>query len=393
MSQTSQSISNNREVISDPPRPGADSTKRSGIELRGVSKRYGALTVVDDVSLTIEPGEFMTLLGPSGSGKTTTLNMIAGFTDITDGELFIHGKSITNVPAHKRELGVVFQNYALFPHMTVTENIEYPLKRRRISKLTRQKMVRDALEMVRMEDFADRYPAELSGGQQQRIALARGLVYSPNVLLMDEPLGALDKKLREWLQGEIKRIHREVGTTFVFVTHDQEEALSMSDRIAVFNNGKIEQVGTAVELYESPATLFVGQFLGESTIIKGSVKQDQRGVSLVDGTGHHSRAIGLTDSKQAIILVRPENLQLHHETRDAARPSEYNAIPVTVRSATYLGSGWRYEVDLPDGTTGIVRTPHDAPRFGQGDSATMTWRITSGVLLPDHVERRNPLKA
>ncbi|WP_332603521.1 ABC transporter ATP-binding protein [Arthrobacter sp. S2(2024)] len=390
MIHVSQGTASKIGIENDRTPLGTDAPKGSGIRLRGVSKRYGATTVVDNINLTIEPGEFMTLLGPSGSGKTTTLNMIAGFTEITEGELLIHGRPITNVPAHKRELGVVFQNYALFPHMTVRDNIEYPLKRRRIDKPRRQSMVRKALEMVRMEDFSDRFPSELSGGQQQRIALARALVFGPNVLLMDEPLGALDKKLREWLQGEIKRIHREVGTTFVFVTHDQEEALSMSDRIAVFNNGKIEQVGTAVELYESPATLFVGQFLGESTILEGTVQTDHHGNSVIEFAGHKLIAHGETSSERATILIRPENLQLLPASDSRESPSGHNAIPATVSTATYLGSGWRYEVSLPGGITGVVRTAHDTHRFAPGQGAIMAWRITAGVLLPVHDQNNNP---
>ncbi|HRO94951.1 ATP-binding cassette domain-containing protein, partial [Citricoccus sp.] len=216
----------------------------AGISLKGVTKRYGDKAVVDDIDLVIEPGEFMTLLGPSGSGKTTTLNMIAGFADVTEGLLHIYGKPVAKLPAHKRDIGMVFQNYALFPHMTVEENVAYPLQRRKMPKAEQKKRIAESLQMVRLAEYGGRYPAELSGGQQQRAALARALVYNPRVLLMDEPLGALDKKLREWLQLEIKRIHQEVGSTFVYVTHDQEEALSLSDRIAVFNNGKIEQVGT-----------------------------------------------------------------------------------------------------------------------------------------------------
>jgi putative spermidine/putrescine transport system ATP-binding protein len=390
MIHVSQGTASKIGIENDRTPLGTDAPKGSGIRLRGVSKSYGGTTVVDNINLTIEPGEFMTLLGPSGSGKTTTLNMIAGFTEITEGELLIHGRPITNVPAHKRELGVVFQNYALFPHMTVRDNIEYPLKRRRIDKPRRQSMVRKALEMVRMEDFSDRFPSELSGGQQQRIALARALVFGPNVLLMDEPLGALDKKLREWLQGEIKRIHREVGTTFVFVTHDQEEALSMSDRIAVFNNGKIEQVGTAVELYESPATLFVGQFLGESTILEGTVQTDHHGNSVIEFAGHKLIARGETSSERATILIRPENLQLLQASDSRESPSGHNAIPATVSTATYLGSGWRYEVSLPGGITGVVRTAHDTHRFAPGQGAIMAWRITAGVLLPVHNQNNNP---
>ncbi|TIT77597.1 MAG: ATP-binding cassette domain-containing protein, partial [Mesorhizobium sp.] len=237
------------------PRP---DNRGAAIDLESVTKAYGAFKALDGVSLRIEPGEFMTLLGPSGSGKTTTLNVIAGFTDVSSGKLLVGGNSVVGVPAHKRNIGVVFQHYALFPHMTVGRNVAYPLTLRGVGQDERKARVAKALDMVKMGDFAHRYPSELSGGQQQRVALARAIVFDP-------PLGALDKKLREWLQLEIKRIHRELGTTFVYVTHDQEEALVLSDRIAVFNRGRIEQVGTGRQLYDEPATLFVGRFIGDST--------------------------------------------------------------------------------------------------------------------------------
>ncbi|MDJ1370700.1 ABC transporter ATP-binding protein [Gulosibacter molinativorax] len=357
---------------------------RSGISLRGVTKRYGTATVVEDIDLEIEAGEFMTFLGPSGSGKTTTLNMIAGFTDVTEGDLFIHGKPVAKLPAHKRDLGVVFQNYALFPHMTVAENVAYPLKRRKVNKSEQADRVKTTLDMVKLGDYGRRFPSELSGGQQQRVALARALVYRPKVLLMDEPLGALDKKLREWLQIEIKRIHHEVGSTFVFVTHDQEEALSMSDRIAVFNEGKIEQVGTGVELYEHPETLFVGRFLGESTVITGeSSATSNDGTELVH-EGHRIVVPGQISASKQVILVRPENLSLEPTADSAVAPGvSRNALPVQVYAATYLGIGWRYDVTLPNGDRGVVRSAHSASRFGVGESALMTWRPENGVLLED----------
>lgn len=353
----------------------------AGISLKQVTKRYGESTVVDAIDLVIEPGEFMTFLGPSGSGKTTTLNMIAGFTGVTEGMLHIYGKPVAKLPPHKREIGMVFQNYALFPHKTVQENIEYPLQRRRLSKAVRTQKVADALAMVRMGEFGDRYPSELSGGQQQRVALARALVYEPRVLLMDEPLGALDKKLREWLQGEIKRIHREVGSTFVYVTHDQEEALSMSDRIAVFNNGKIEQVGTAEDLYEAPQTLFVGRFLGESTVLLGKgVAQGDRQTA-IDVAGHSVTADGHSSFEDLAILIRPENLRL--EPAGTVPGEHQNSIPVEITDVTYLGASRRYTVRLPDGSEGAVRLGQDARIHNRGDSVAMLWDVSAGVLLVD----------
>ncbi len=353
----------------------------AGISLKSVTKRYGQKAVVDDIDLVIEPGEFMTFLGPSGSGKTTTLNMIAGFTSVSEGMLHIYGNPVAKLPPHKRDIGMVFQNYALFPHKTVAENIAYPLQRRKIGKEQQKRMISDALGMVRMTEYGDRYPSELSGGQQQRVALARALVYEPRVLLMDEPLGALDKKLREWLQAEIKRIHREVGSTFVYVTHDQEEALSMSDRIAVFNNGKIEQVGSAEELYERPQTLFVGRFLGESTVLLGRGSQAGAGVTHIDVAGHRVSAEGHRDASDLAILVRPENLRLE---ADGTAPGEgENMVPVTIAEVTYLGASRRYTVELPDGTEGSVRVSHARRSFERGDRAAMLWAVGSGVLLVD----------
>lgn len=354
----------------------------AGISLKNVTKRYGTKPVVDDIDLVIEPGEFMTLLGPSGSGKTTTLNMIAGFADVTEGLLHIYGKPVAKLPAHKRDIGMVFQNYALFPHKTVAQNIAFPLERRKIAKDEQKKLIAEALEMVRMTEYGDRYPAELSGGQQQRVALARALVYKPRVLLMDEPLGALDKKLREWLQAEIKRIHKEVGSTFVYVTHDQDEALSMSDRIAVFNNGKIEQVGTPTELYQHPTTLFVGKFLGESTVFYGKGSANADGTTTVDCAGSKIVAEGQKDVADYAVLVRPENIDLQPADFKNADP-KVNAVPGKVETATYLGSAWRYEVELPDGNLGTIRMAHDTPVFPEGAAVMLTWPIEAGVLLED----------
>ncbi|MCC5574735.1 ABC transporter ATP-binding protein [Microtetraspora sp. AC03309] len=350
-----------------------------------MTKRFGASVAVDDCTLTVEPGEFMTFLGPSGSGKTTTLNMIAGFTDISAGDLAIDDLPVGGTPAHKRDIGVVFQHYALFPHMTVAQNIAFPLRQRKIPKAERQRMVAAALETVQLPDHAARYPGELSGGQQQRVALARAIVFSPRVLLMDEPLGALDRKLREFLQLEIKRIHREVGSTFVFVTHDQEEALILSDRIAVFNNAKIEQVGTAHELYERPATLFVARFLGESTILRGTARPDGAGSTLA-GDGFAVRTAGRVEGGAggaAALVVRPERLRLTTDD-PAGIPSGTNAVPVTVVEEIYLGAARKLEVILPGGARGLVREQAGAlSDLRVGDRATLCWHPDDGVLLPD----------
>jgi putative spermidine/putrescine transport system ATP-binding protein len=252
-----------------PAEPGASNTARTpDVTLSGISKRYGDVVAIDHVDLEVAPGEFFTMLGPSGSGKTTTLRMIAGF-DVPDtGRVEIAGQDVTDLPAYDREVNTVFQDYALFPHMTVAENVEYGLRVAGIAKGERGSRAADALEMVRLGDYGTRKPAELSGGQRQRVALARAIVNQPRVLLLDEPLGALDLKLREQMQVELKSIQSDVGITFIYVTHDQEEALTMSDRVAVFNEGRIEQVGPPAEIYERPGNPFVAGFVGTSNLLE-----------------------------------------------------------------------------------------------------------------------------
>ncbi|WP_448955981.1 ABC transporter ATP-binding protein [Labrys neptuniae] len=353
----------------------------AAIDIRNASKHYGNFTALDDVSLHIEPGEFMTLLGPSGSGKTTTLNVVAGFTELSSGALAVGGEDIGGLPAHKRNIGVVFQHYALFPHMTVGKNVAYPLALRGVPKGEREARVRRALDMVKMADFAHRYPSELSGGQQQRVALARAIVFDPPLLLMDEPLGALDKKLREWLQLEIKRIHRELGTTFVYVTHDQEEALVLSDRIAVFNHGRIEQVGTGRELYDEPATLFVGKFIGESTTLRGSVETSGSETCLTiagQKVVSHER---LADGRQPVMLLRPEKLSL--APAEAGARAGRNSLSGQVSEAIYLGSSSKYQVVLADGSVAIVRAPLESRPFAIGDAVDLCWASGDAKLLAD----------
>lgn len=328
------------------------SNRGAEIRLDGVSKHYPKSIALDKVSLTVEPGEFMTFLGPSGSGKTTTLNLIAGFTDLTTGSVRIDGKQMDDVPVHKRDLGIVFQHYALFPHMSVFDNVAFPLQRRKTPKAQATQMVHEALETAGLSGFADRFPGELSGGQQQRVALARALVFQPKVLLLDEPLGALDKNLRERLQLELRRIHRDVGRTFVFVTHDQEEALTLSDRIAVFNEGRIEQVGTAKELYENPASKFVAGFIGESTMVPSATGRE-------------------------VTVIRPENGELFPVGADL--PLGYRAVPVTVRQSVYLGSGWKHEIVLDgqdsDDAAGVIRGAEQLDWLGTGNTpAQLAWR-------------------
>ncbi len=299
------------------------------LRLRKVVKSYdGKSNAVDDVSIDIERGEFVTFLGPSGSGKTTTLLMIAGFEYPTSGVIELDGRDLVLSKPYERNIGMVFQNYALFPHMTAAKNVVFPLKMRRFPRADIQARAERMLELVGLRRFADRYPRELSGGQQQRVALARGLVFNPDVLLLDEPLGALDKNLREQMQVELKRIHREVGITMIYVTHDQTEAMTMSDRVAVFCNGKVEQVGTPLEVYNRPVNRFVGEFIGDSNFFAGRIDASRPGLVELAGIG----PVRITPKGQAPVpagdvdlMIRPERLRLR-----AANDGADNALEMTV---------------------------------------------------------------
>ena len=302
----------------------------------GVQKTYdGVQLVVRQLDLDIRRGEFLTLLGPSGSGKTTTLMMLAGFESPTAGEILLDGKPITRTPPHKRNFGMVFQNYALFPHLTVGQNVAYPLTVRNVSKSAQAAKVAKALDMVRLQGMGERFPSQLSGGQQQRVALARALVFEPQLVLMDEPLGALDKQLREHMQIELKELHHQLGVTFVFVTHDQGEALTMSDRVAVFNNGVIQQIDSADSMYEAPANRFVAGFIGDSTVLEG-----RRGATgAIEIAGGHALAGTAVDAGPAgtpvHASIRPERVVLHGHLNGA------NTLPAQVASVIYYGDHLR----------------------------------------------------
>jgi len=352
-------------------------TARSGtrIRLTGVTKDYGgAIPAVDGVSLTIEPGEFMTLLGPSGSGKTTTLNLIAGFETLTAGSIAFDDADVGSLPPHRRNLGMLFQNYALFPHLTVAQNVAYPLRERRVPKAEIARRVRDVLDLVQLPGRDGDYPSQLSGGQQQRVALARAIVFDPNALLLDEPLGALDRNLRSTLQAEIHRIHREVGSTFVFVTHDQEEAMNLSDRIALFHNGRIEQVGTPEALYEAPETLFTARFLGDSNVFPvdaaatGSVAWEDRVWPVLPGSVSPRVAAGAP----AALVVRPEHVRLAGSP-DAV-PSGASSVVASVRDVEYMGS---YRTALlalgAAGLPGKARLEASDARLAPGDAVVAWW--------------------
>ncbi len=326
------------------------------VRFQGVQKSYdGTHLVVRDLNLDIYPGEFLSLLGPSGSGKTTCLMMLAGFESPTGGDIFLEGRRLNDVPPHHRNLGMVFQNYALFPHMTVERNLDYPLKVRKMPAQERSKRIQDALAMVQMQDFGKRYPAQLSGGQQQRIALARALVFQPKIVLMDEPLGALDKQLREHMQLELKALHRQLGVTFVYVTHDQSEALTMSNRIAVFNQGIIQQVSRADTLYETPCNRFVAGFVGDSNQFPGTVKSTDGETCQVEIAGgqvlHGINVQSLTAGSPCIAAIRPERIT---PSSDGSAINQFQASTI---DEVYLGDHVRLRCQITPSETFFVKMP------------------------------------
>jgi spermidine/putrescine transport system ATP-binding protein len=334
-------------------------TGEPSVRLDGVTKRFGGFTAVDGLTLDIAPGEFFTLLGPSGCGKTTTLRMVAGFEQPDGGRVLIDGVDMDGVPPFKRPTNTVFQSYALFPHLNVQDNVAFGLRRRKVPKEEAGRRVREELERVGLAAEARRKPRQLSGGQQQRVALARALVNLPTVLLLDEPLGALDLKLRKQLQVELKRIQREVGITFVYVTHDQEEALTMSDRIAVMNRGVIEQVDVPESVYERPRTTFVAGFIGVSNLMPGTVvSANGRGAELrlASGVTVTAPTDGLTAGETCHAVVRPEKLHIGRsdEAGDGTRPS----VQGVVESSLYLGTSTQFVVRLPDGVGMTVLVPN-----------------------------------
>ncbi len=329
-----------------------DTVELGGLTIRGLTKRYGTFVAVNGIDLDIRKGEFLTLLGPSGSGKTTLLMMIAGFQNVTAGDIRLDGQSIINMLPEKRNFGMVFQGYALFPHMTVADNIAYPLSVRHRPKSEIDRRVSEMLELVQLNGMAGRFPAQLSGGQQQRVALARALCFAPPVLLLDEPLGALDKKLRVEVQAQLKDLHRTVGTTFIYVTHDQEEALSMSDRVVIMQAGGIEQIGTPEELYTKPRTEFAASFLGKSNFLREEGK---------------------------VWALRPEKIDL------TTKGASIHPIRLSgrIRSVAYFGSALKYQVETPG--HGEIEVDVDAWRAGralsEGEEVDLSWPDHAAVLL------------
>lgn len=353
-----------------------------------VSKRFGPVVALKPTSLSVRAGEFLTLLGPSGSGKTTLLQLLAGLQAPDTGEILIDGVSATHLPPHRRDIGLVFQNYALFPHLTVSENIAFPLKMRKVSGPEIAHKVQSVLDLVKLPHVADRLPRELSGGQQQRIALARCAVYEPSVILMDEPLGALDKKLRDHMQMEIMRLHRELCATIVYVTHDQEEAMAMSDRICLMNDGAIEQLGTPMELYFRPATAFAGQFFGSPNVLHGRLISAGDGLGMLDtGCGpvrgrrsENDLAVG----EAGLLLVRPERVRLL-----AAGDEADTSLDVVFEARIVTGPVTRYHFRSANGTelTSLRLTDEANEMIERGTPMRIGWMSADAVLLRDSTSR------
>ncbi len=350
------------------------------VELQNVSKRFGDVAAVESVTLGVRRGEFLTLLGPSGCGKTTLLRMIAGFETPDTGHVTLGGRDVTDVPPFRRDVTTVFQQYALFPHMNVFNNVAFGLERKRVARGDVTKRVKGALEMVRLSGLDERQPSELSGGQQQRVALARALVLEPRVLLLDEPLAALDLKLRKQMQLELKGLQRRLGISFVYVTHDQEEALTMSDRVVVMNAGHIEQIGRAEEIYERPLTEFVAGFIGASNIIEGTVEEIRDTDSIIR-LGDMKVAVqgnGVSPGQRVRVMVRPEKIRLSPD-------SSIESLRGTIEAAVYLGEStqWRVLLDGGQAITALEqnREPFHSDQSRIGQTVTIIWEPGSAVIL------------
>jgi spermidine/putrescine transport system ATP-binding protein len=359
------------------------------LELRDLTKRYGSTRAVDAVSLAVERGEFLSILGPSGCGKTTTLRMIAGFERPDGGEIILQGVPVGAVPPYERNVNTVFQSYALFPHMTVFDNVAFGLRMRRVPAAEIAQRVRRMLEIVELPGYEQRFPHQLSGGEQQRIGVARALVNEPTVLLLDEPLGALDLKVRKRMQLELKRIHREVGITFIYVTHDQEEALVLSDRVAVMHRGRIEQVDTTFNIYEHPRTMFVADFIGESNTLRGELvgREDGLAVRCAGGAVVRSRgedAVPVPVGAPVHVVVRPEKIALEPPGQGRR---EDNRLSGVVREVVFQGTSVRYVVDIgPDGMLAVHQQNSQRIDLGgllkPGEEVEISWRPDSTLVFP-----------
>jgi len=358
------------------------SNSDSFVRFEKVDKSYdGEILVVKDLNLDVAKGEFLTMLGPSGSGKTTVLMMLAGFETPTSGEIYLDGNPISSIPPNKRGIGMVFQNYALFPHMTVKENLEFPLEVRKMKKSVIDEKVSNALLMVELQDFGSRMPLQLSGGQQQRVALARSLVFEPRLVLMDEPLGALDKNLREQMQYEIKHIHEKIGITVVYVTHDQNEALTMSNRIAVFNDGKIQQISSPDVLYEKPNSSFVAQFIGENNQLKGKVKSvngENCIITTESGDDIHALKVNVNNSGDAsLVSLRPERVAINSSEKFE------NNFDAKVKELIYLGDHIRSRVEVCGNDQFIVKIPNSymGAKLKEGVTVKLSWKASDSRAL------------
>ena len=360
----------------------------SYLEFKNVKKTYdNKVLVVKDFNLQVKKGEFVTMLGPSGSGKTTCLMMLAGFEDVTSGEIYLQGKALKDISPHKRNIGVVFQNYALFPHMNIRENLSYPLEVRKIDKKTIKEKVEQTLELVELQDFKNKFPAQLSGGQKQRVALARVLIYEPEIVLMDEPLGALDKNLREQMQYEIKQLHDKLGFTVIYITHDQTEALTMSDRIVVFNEGVAQQIDEPMTLYEKPMNSFVANFMGENNQIVGIVasEDEEKDIVNVKTDFGEVKSFNVNDYKiddKVLLSIRPEKIILNPKKTDGLK----NVYDATIKDLLYMGDHIRLFIKVKDYKEEIIvrhSVALDSTSYKKKDKVQIGWhRADCRVLNP-----------
>ncbi|MDQ0884116.1 ABC transporter ATP-binding protein [Peribacillus sp. V2I11] len=362
-------------------------SNKNDVEIKGAYKQFGSNVVLNGIDLEVKQGELLTLLGPSGCGKSTTLNLIAGFLDADRGEVHIKGNNVTKVPPYKRDLGMVFQTYSLFPHMTVYENLSFGLKLRKVGKAEQKKKISKALELVKMSGLENRYPRELSGGQRQRVAISRALVVEPELLLLDEPLSNLDAKLRHELRAEIKRLQKEIGVTTIFVTHDQEEALSMSDRVVVMNAGKIEQISTPTEIYNHPKTEFVFQFIGKSNCFEGNVSAvDNRKVSVkigsditqVDASNIMGDDSDLKTGDEVKIYIRPEKLQIVSEDEKSSSSLDFHRAKIS--QINYLGTSWEINVLLQGKSIQVLTSAFDSS-WQNGSEVLIGWSPSEVMLV------------
>ena len=361
-------------------------TDDNGLRLERLSKNFGEFIAVEDVNLHIRRGEFLTILGPSGSGKTTLLMIIAGFLEATTGDIQFDGLSIMSLRPEKRNFGMVFQGYALFPHMTVRQNIAYPLEVRKVGREKILTRVEEMLELVQLATFGDRLPRQLSGGQQQRVALARALIFDPLVLLLDEPLGALDKKLRSDVQTQLKHLHRKVGKTFVYVTHDQEEALSMSDRVVILNHGRVIQVGSPQELYERPSTVFASRFIGKSNILRGVVNQVNGNEVVYAIAEKYFQQLVLNENfsnnDEIILALRPEKIKI---VRSKVGSNEINILVGRIIDVTYFGSKISVNVETDSVGEFIVEVQawNNKEKLEEGQEISLTWSPDAAITVKD----------